>query len=228
MNNLLLLHGALGVKSQFAELEKKLSSYFNLHSINFTGHGGEPMPYEQFSIKLFANDVLDYLNSSGINKTSIFGYSMGGYVGVYVAKHFPERVNKVFTLGTKFKWDMETASREAKMLDPVKMKEKIPQFYDELVKRHAPHNIEIILQKTADMMMNLGANNELKSEDYSTIQHEIMVGIGDRDKMVTLEETVDVYKKLPKGSSIVLPNTPHPFEEVNSEQLENEIKRFFG
>jgi len=227
LNNLLLLHGALGAKSQFRALEDKLNTGFSIHSLNFSGHGGEQLPSESFSIRLFANDVLVYLEKNKIEKINIFGYSMGGYVGVYLAKHFPDRTGKVFTLGTKFRWDEDTSAREVKMLDPAKMKEKIPQFYDELVKRHAPQNIEAIMQKTGEMMTNLGFDNDLKPEDYSTIQHEIMVGVGDRDKMVTFDETVEVYKKLPKGAMIAMPNTPHPLEGVDAEKLACEIKRFF-
>jgi hypothetical protein len=77
------------------------------------------------------------------------------------------------------------------------------------------------------MMLNLGKNNELKSEDFGLIRHEIMAGIGDRDKMVTLEETVEVYKALPNGRLLILPNTPHPFEQVNIDRLSWEINSFF-
>jgi hypothetical protein len=40
MDNLLFLHGALGAKSQFSEIEELLSGSFSVHSINFSGHGG--------------------------------------------------------------------------------------------------------------------------------------------------------------------------------------------
>jgi pimeloyl-ACP methyl ester carboxylesterase len=227
MTDLLLLHGALGAMSQFAEPEKILKTDFRIHLLNFTGHGGEPLPAESFSIKLFADDVLSYIDKNRIEKADIFGYSMGGYVAVYLAKHFSERIGKVFTLGTKFRWDTETAGREIKMLDPVRMQEKIPQFYAELQKRHLPESLEVILKKTGEMMMNLGRVNELKPSDFAAIQNEILVALGDRDKMVTLGETVEVFKKIPRGSLLVLPNTPHPLESVDFERLADEIRRFF-
>jgi hypothetical protein len=77
------------------------------------------------------------------------------------------------------------------------------------------------------MMINLGIKNTLKLEDYSTIENEVMVGIGDRDKMVTFHETRQVYQRLKNGRMIVLPDTPHPLEQVQTERLEYEIKNFF-
>jgi pimeloyl-ACP methyl ester carboxylesterase len=227
MKNILLLHGALGAKSQFAELEKRLSLDFNVHLLNFSGHGGEPIKETPFSMKYFAEDVINYLDTYGIDNIDIFGYSMGGYVSVYLARHFPDRIGKVFTFGTKYRWNEEISEREVKMLDAQKIREKIPQFYEELSKRHSPQSIETILERTGEMMLNLGKNNELKSEDFCLIRHEIMAGIGDRDKMVTLEETAEVYKALPNGRLLVLPGTPHPFEQINIDRLSWEINSFF-
>jgi pimeloyl-ACP methyl ester carboxylesterase len=54
-----------------------------------------------------------------------------------------------------------------------------------------------------------------------------MVGVGDRDKMVTIEETLAAYRRLPNGRFIVLPDTPHPLEKVSPGRLAREIGDFF-
>lgn len=225
--DLLLLHGALGVKSQFDELKKALTENFNVYTMNFSGHGREPLPGEPFSIEMFAEDILKFIDSLGIESINIFGYSMGGYAAMYLAKHNPEKINKIFTLATKFLWSPEIAEREAKMLDAEKIKQKVPKYAEELSLRHGAENWEKVLTKTSEMMVNLGKNNVLKVSDFREIAHEILVGIGDSDKMVTLDETVCVYRKLRKGSLLVLPSTPHPLEKVDVSRLTGEICRFF-
>ena len=227
MNNLLLLHGALGSKNQFKELEKALAGDIELSSINFSGHGGLEIPDEPFSIELFAGDVLGWMEKTGRKKINIFGYSMGGYAAMYLARHHPEKVEKIFTLATKFDWTVESALKETKMLDKQKIKDKVPEFWEELRIRHAPQTPEEILRKTAEMMINLGEKNVLNIDDYRNIEHEIIAGIGDRDKMVTIEETTEVYKNLKNGRLLVLPETPHPLEKVNHERLKYEIISFF-
>jgi pimeloyl-ACP methyl ester carboxylesterase len=227
MNNLLALHGALGSKAQFRELEKTLAGDFELYSVNFSGHGGLEIPNEPFSIELFAGDVLSWMEKKSIQKTNIFGYSMGGYIALYLARHYPEKIGKIFTLATKFNWTAESALKEAKMLDPQKIKDKVPEFWEELKIRHMPQNPEEILRKTAEMMINLGKKNVLNIDDYWRIENEVVVGLGDRDKMVTIEETIEVYKNLKNGRLLVLPETPHPLEKVNQERLKYEITSFF-
>ena len=97
MKHLLLLHGALGSLEQFDELETRLSKKFIVHTLNFSGHGGLPIPEEGFSIELFAKDVLNYLNNKKIDSINIFGYSMGGYVALYLAVHHPNPVSMSVT-----------------------------------------------------------------------------------------------------------------------------------
>lgn len=225
MDNILMLHGALGSKKQFSALEKILSEKFNVYSLDFTGHGGNKIPDEPFSIRMFSDNILGWLNHNGIDKINIFGYSMGGYAALYLAKRNPERIGKIFTLATKFEWNEEIASREVKMLDAAKIKEKVPKFAEELKQRHGK-DWEKVLEKTADMMINLGKQIELTEEDIASIENEILIGVGDSDKMVTLEESINVYRRLKNGKLIVLPDTPHPLEQVNFKSLGKEIEFF--
>lgn len=227
MQHILLLHGAIGAKDQLTPLAEKLSNSFTVHTLSFSGHGGEALP-DTFSMEVFANDVLRYLEQNNIPKISVFGYSMGGYVALYLAKHHPGKVEKIFTLATKFLWTPEIAAKETKMLDAEKIAEKIPVFAQALEKRHAPNDWKTVLQKTAAMMISLGANNPLQLNDYENIGHRVLIGIGDKDTMVTLEETIDVYRKLKNANFIVLPQTQHPIEKVNVERLANEIELFFS
>jgi esterase/lipase len=226
MKHLLLLHGAIGSKEQLQPLYEKLKGNFLVHSINFSGHGGEKIP-DTFSIEIFAADVLKYLKKNKIEKINIFGYSMGGYVALYLAKYRPEKIEKVFTLATKFSWTPEIASKEIRMLDPEKIAEKIPAFAKILEKRHFQNDWKIVLNKTSEMMTAMGNNNPLKLADYVDIENPVLIGIGDKDTMVTLEETIEVYRQLKKGNLIVFPETQHPIEKVNVERLQEEIIRFF-
>lgn len=227
MKKLLLLHGAIGSKEQLEPLALELKNDFQPYLISFPGHGGVDLPANPFSIGLFAEYVLDWMNRKQLETIDIFGYSMGGYVGLYIARHYPDRIGKVFTLGTKFKWDEATAQKEVKMLDPVKIEEKVPSFAQALETRHSPLDWKEVLNRTAEMMINLGKSNALALEDYSRIESPVIISIGDRDKMVTLEETVEVYRAIKNAQLLVLPYTPHPLEQMSLTRLASEIKQFF-
>lgn len=228
MMPLILLHGAIGAGDQLEPLAALLSGHYDIHVIDFSGHGTAQVSEEAYSIRLFADDVRAYMLKNGLERASIFGYSMGGYVAMYLARHFPELVDKVVTLATKWHWDEATAAKETQMLNADKIEQKVPAFAETLHKRHAAHGWKNVLSKTAAMMTALGADNPLKPEDHAATTHASLILLGDRDKMVTLDETLTVYKSLPNAQLGILPGTGHPIEQVRPEMLQFFIRRFVG
>lgn len=228
MQHLILLHGAIGSKEQLEPLATALKKNFIVHSIDFSGHGKRPVSNEKFSLSLFANDVLEYIHDNNIEQANIFGYSMGGYVAMHMAKYYPEKINRIITLATKFYWDDITTNKEVKKLNPDAISEKLPAFAEQLSKRHFPNNWKKVLEKTTNLLIEFGSDNPLKPEDYSTVITPCLILLGDRDKMVTLEETVAVYKKLPNAQLGILSNTPHPVEQVNLELLIFFIRQYLA
>lgn len=219
MQHLLLLHGALGDGEQFKSIASALKDEFQVHTLNFSGHGGGPIPAERLSIPLFAAEVINYLDNHKIEKVALLGYSMGGYVALYVSKNYPDRIWSVITLAAKFYWDKTIAEKEIKMMDAETIASKVPKFAKQLEARHAPTDWKILLKKCAEMLHDLGEENTLMLEDYSTVKTRALILIGDRDKMVTVEETVAVYKQLPNAAMGILPFTPHPIEQANEPVL---------
>jgi hypothetical protein len=56
----------------------------------------------------------------------------------------------------------------------------------------------------------------------------VRVMVGDRDAMVSVEESAAAARALPAGELAVLPRTPHPIEQVRLERLVGEIDDFLG
>jgi len=226
MQKLLLLHGALGSQDHFNNLKIELAQDFEMYSFNFKGHGASEIPDSDFTIAGFAEEVIAFLDQNNIEKISIFGYSMGGYVGLYLAKNFPEKVEKLFTLATKWDWTKENAIRESKMLNSTLIKEKVPKYANSLATLHGD-NWETLMQKTAEMMLNLGANPTLNKDNLTEIETPTIVAVGDKDIMVSIEETVMVYRSLPNAQLLVMPNTAHPIERINTALLAYQIRNYF-
>lgn len=206
-------------------IQQALESSFNVVSMSFSGHGGLPLN-GQFDINSFTNDVITFLESKNINQVDIFGYSMGGYVALNLALHHPEKVGKIHTLGTKLAWSPAIAQKEIKMLDAEKIEEKVPAFAKILADRHAPVNWKEVLQKTAQMMVSLGDGAALDFEKFKNIHHPVVIGIGDEDNMVSLEESEKVANILPNGRLQIFKGFKHPIEQINMTELANSIREF--
>lgn len=226
MQEILLLHGALGSKEQFGELEKIVADKFKTHSLSFSGHGRIPSHHHAFTIQNFAHEVLDWMNEHYIKTIDIFGYSMGGYVALWLARFYPERVGKIFTLGTKLKWNQEEAEREIKMLNAEKIIEKVPAFAQALAERHGEHEWKSLMSKTALMMRDL-AHTHLTEQDFIKIENQILLGRGGKDTMVTFDETDYAHHLLKNSEFKIYENVAHAIEQVPVELLKKEFERFF-
>lgn len=201
---------------------------FQCHFLNFHGHGGVAPVKDQFHIAGFAQQVLDYLDANQLERVNIFGYSMGGYVATYLVIHHPTKVEKVMTLATKWDWNPEGAAQEVKMLNPKVIAEKVPHFAKALADRHQPESWEEQMELTANMMLEMGNEPPVTMEALANVQHPYLLLLGDKDKMVSREETEQTKNHLAKSELKLLENTPHPFEKVNLDGLANEIKAFFA
>jgi pimeloyl-ACP methyl ester carboxylesterase len=225
---LLLLHGALGASTQYAPLLPLIEDRIDVHTPDFEGHHTSPLRDRPFRFNHFAENVLDYMDGRTMDKVHIFGHSLGGAVGLYLARSFPERVAGVFTLGIKFEWSPEIARAENAFLDPQKMKQKVPGFAKMLHQRHTAAGWETLLKRVRDLHLSMGRDNPLKEADYRSINQKVRIAVGDRDKMVDIEQSVKVYRLLQHGEFQVFPATPHPLEQVDMPRLASAILDFFG
>jgi pimeloyl-ACP methyl ester carboxylesterase len=224
---LLLLHGAVGAGSQFDFLLPLLAERYEVHRLDFEGHGVSPLCARPFRTENFAENAAEYLDRNRLESVDIFGYSMGGYVALYLAHARPQRVRRIATLGTKFDWNPEVAAREVRQLDPQKIREKVPQFAYALEARHVAAGWEDVLGRTREMMTALGEHRVVTPEMLSGIPHRVRIGVGDRDSMVTIGESWEAYRALPLGELEVLPATPHPLEKIPPARLARYVTEFF-
>ena len=224
---LLLLHGALGAGEQFAPLVPLLRDRFDLHWLDFAGHGARPLRAPGFSMEHFGENVRDYLREHGMARAHFFGYSMGGYVACTLALSHPEVVMSITTLGTKFYWDAETAAREVGRLDPQKIAAKVPHFAQALAARHTATGWEAVLSQTRDLLLALGERGGLRPGAVAGLAPRMRICQGDRDATVTVGESSEMARALPHGELEVLPGTPHEFERVPLARLAYTLTDFF-
>lgn len=223
--NLLLLHGALGAKQQLKPLADKLGAAFTVYDMNFSGHGGTQFQ-DTFTINQFAVELEQFIESKKLQGIHIFGYSMGGYVALSLASRSPQLIDKIFTFGTKFNWTPATAEKEVKMLNPVKIEEKVPAFAKALADRHAPNDWKEVLYKTKDMMLELGDKPLLTPAALSKISNQVVIGIGDQDNMVSIDESETVANQLANGEIKVFEGFKHPIEQADIEILVDDLTHY--
>lgn len=227
MTHLLLLHGALGHPGYFDFIKEALAAEYLVHTPVFEGHAGFRQGDEAISMAAYVAQIEKYCEEHDLRQVAIFGYSMGGYAGLCYAAQFPERVTAVMTLATKLNWSPEIAAREAKMLDPVTIKEKVPKFAAYLSSVHGAAHWEKLCRDIAGLLKDLGEHPLLGAQEYAAIKAKAQLMVGDKDNMVSVEETMAAVKQIEQANFAVLPDTIHPFEKINQELLLRLMRDFF-
>lgn len=222
MKDLILLHGALGSKASLQALQESLSESFTCHSFNFSGHGGTEFNPQGFGIEYFAEELANFIQAKHLEQPNIFGYSMGGYVALYLAHQQPDLMGKIITFGTKFGWSPEAADQETSRMNPELMEEKIPAYTEKLARIHGAQWKELVWQ-TAGMMLELGDAPLLTTESLSATQNKVLIMRGSDDQMVNDVESKWAVAHLANGEFKSLEDQPHPIEKVNIELLAHVI-----
>lgn len=226
MPDLILLHGALGHSEVFEPFKEELSTYFTVHTPLFSGHGGKLLPEKGITVEQYVQELNEFIAAKNLKNVYIFGHSMGGYVALCYAMEYAENINSIMTLGTKFEWTEEQASKESSRLNPETIAAKVPKYAELLEKQHGPE-WKMLLPAIAEMMMALAKNPPLKG-NVSTINLPVQIMAGDKDTMVTLEESMEIYRSLPNANLAVLPDTKHPMDKVRPDLLLNLMKDFWN
>jgi pimeloyl-ACP methyl ester carboxylesterase len=212
---ILLLHGALGDASQMQPIAISLNpESFILPDL--PGHG--TLAGEAFSMDDLVQALHAELLKTGWHKPAVFGYSMGGYIALLHEVRYPGHFSSIVTLGTKLAWSPAFAEQEQRVLQADFLLNKAPELVEMLKQRHGAH-WEEVLAHTAHMMATLGQDPPITGELLQQVEIPVVLGLGERDKMVSAEETKWAADHLRLGRMEILPGVRHPIEQVSLDIL---------
>jgi esterase len=91
---LILLHGLFGSSSNWAPIVRILQARLDVISPDLRNHGRSPHSGEA-GLEAMAGDVLELMDSLGLQSCRILGHSLGGRVAMRLALDFPRRVERL-------------------------------------------------------------------------------------------------------------------------------------
>ncbi|KRB53988.1 alpha/beta fold hydrolase [Flavobacterium sp. Root186] len=102
---IVMLHGFLENKKMWAKYVNLFSEKYRVITIDLLGHGESDCLSYVHEMEDNANVVYEVLQSLKIEKATILGHSMGGYVALAFAELFPENIKKLVLLNSTSKED---------------------------------------------------------------------------------------------------------------------------
>ncbi len=113
---LVLLHGGLANSDYWGGQVRALAKSHKVVVVDSRGHGRSSRTDQPYSYGLMTSDVLALLDHLKLSKVSVAGWSDGGIIGLYMAIHHPERLERLFAFGANY--DL-SGLREGSDKDPV-------------------------------------------------------------------------------------------------------------
>ena len=201
-----VLHGALGSAAQLAPIVAALPAGLDVVVPDLPGHGDRPG-------RIDLDEMVDDVAAAAAAGAHLLGYSMGGYVALEVARRRPDVVGSVVTVATKLAWSPDVAHAEIARLDPDTIERKVPGFAASLDAAHPGAGWREVVVATAALLAEIGARGSA-IPGLESVEVPVRLVVGDRDPLVTVEETLAAARALPAGELQVLPGTGHALERM--------------
>lgn len=101
----LFLHGWLGSWRYWFPTMEVTAQHFRTYSFDFWGFGDSRRKQTRESIQAYSDQVIRFLDALGVEKVMLVGHSMGGMVALKTALSYPDRIQRVATVGAPIDGD---------------------------------------------------------------------------------------------------------------------------
>jgi pimeloyl-ACP methyl ester carboxylesterase len=211
---LLLLPGLLGsVQSQWQRFAAILRQTHRLLMVDLRGHGFSENNDSWLAPDVMVRDLLGILDALDIKAIHVSGYSLGGYLGLMLALSSPLRVKSLLLHAVKFYWTADTLRELQSQLNPDTLVARAPKYATRLAEIHGARQWRPLSRQASDLTGYL-AMKGLDDESLAMVSCPVLVSVGDRDEMVPVGEALRLYRALPDGRLMVLPEVRHPFHSI--------------
>ena len=188
---LILLHGNGEDSSYFEHQMETFSKHFRVIAIDTRGHGKTPRGEAPFTIRQFAEDLLDFMDANGIGKANLLGFSDGGNIAMVFALAYPERVNRLILNGA----NLNASGVKRSVQIPIEIGYRIAKLFAN--KSHEA-------KKNAEMLGLMVNDPNVKPEELSRIETPTLVIAGSMD-MIKEKHTRLIAEHIPGAKLAIIP-----------------------
>ncbi|MEZ4361005.1 MAG: alpha/beta hydrolase [Kofleriaceae bacterium] len=198
----LLLHGGLGNSEHFGELVPRLAQAHRVIVMDSRGQGRSSRSARGVSYRLMADDAVALLDHLDVPQAAIVGWSDGGVIGLDVALRYPERVRRLFILGTNYDLRGVKSAGGARTFRDyfARCREEYARLAPD------PAQLGATLKELRAMWKT---QPTYRAAQLAKIRAPTMVALGEHDEIIRAEHAARLAKLLPHGRLLRLPGVSH-------------------
>ena len=242
---LVLVHGLAYDRAGWGALPDLLAERFRVVLIDNRGVGESDAPPGPYTVSEMAADVLGVLDEAGIERTNLFGVSLGGYIAQELALTWPERVERLIlcstALGGPSAVPMPPATVEVFARYPTMEREAglrmfVENSLGERGVRELPELVEEIFRyrlghaPTAEAWMaQAAAGATYVNEDrVASISAPTLVLAGGADVVVDPANAELLASRIPGARAVIVPDRGHLMVWEDSERVAELVTEFLS
>jgi pimeloyl-ACP methyl ester carboxylesterase len=232
---IVFLHGGLRFfDTNFAKQRDYFASSRKVIGIDRSGHGHSPDTVRPFSYVEMAKDMAAIIEHLALGPVDVVGHSDGGNVGLILARDYPHLVRRLVVSGANLRaalstdelkrrseWTQQQIAEKARELG-TKLPPNFRTEYEQVTPDGSEH-WSTVLTKSYQLWLTPIV---IEPADLKKIRIPVLVMAGDRD-FTPIEETLEIYRGLPRAQLIVLPGTGHGTMSERPELANLVMREFF-
>jgi 3-oxoadipate enol-lactonase len=238
---IIFIHGFPFNMSMWNRQVESLRNYCRVITYDIRGFGNSDAGTEEFTIDLFAKDLISLMDALKIEKTIVCGLSLGGYIVLNAYKNYPGRFSALILSDTSCKADtIEAKEKRIKAIENIKTN-GAEKYADESIKNlFAPESFNNKVKEinaAREMIMKTPVQSLCKglfalSERTETcsilkkINLPVLILVGKEDIITPPAAAKFMHDKIKSSILEVVEHAGHLSNMENSEVFNNHLMRF--
>jgi 3-oxoadipate enol-lactonase len=216
-----VLSGSLGTTLTLWDAQlPALAENFRVIAFDHRGHGGSDSPPAPCSIGDLGSDVVGLLDELSLARVSYAGLSLGGMVGMWLARNAPERIDRLALLCTSADlnatsyWHARAAAVRAggmnAIVDPVVERWFTPAFANRRPDVVDDFKTMLASAEVAPYAACCEAIGDMNlSAELGAVTAPTVVVAGREDRAIPVEHSRAIADAIPNARLIVVPHAAH-------------------
>jgi pimeloyl-ACP methyl ester carboxylesterase len=227
---ILFVHGwPASIKSLY-KLYQLASKNHRAIILDLPGFGKSDNPNPEWGVGEYASHITTFMKELGLKKVNYFGHSFGGALGIYIASHNPDILNKLIISNSSYKREGRPKKSvqiiksilkritKLKPVEPIAKKYFYRIFFPKSDLLKAPH-LESNFRKIV---------TEDLTEYLSDIKLPTLILWGQLDTVTPIHWAHELNEKIKKSKLKVFPNATHGLPLKYPQEVFEEIESFLS
>lgn len=197
---LILIHGNGDSIAGLAAQIKYFSRKYKVIVADSRGHGKSGLGSTPLNYIQMMEDLNKLLENLDIQQADIFGWSDGGILGLLLAIHHPDKINRLAIMGANLRpdesaihsWVQPLLETAVKHVDAMKAKKDTSENWD-------------LQRQRLNLLMT---QPSIDTKSLHQIECPVLVIAGDRD-VIKAEHSIEIFQHLNNAHLAILPGQTH-------------------